>query len=164
MLSKALVLPHFDYCSNVWTNSSKTNVSYLQIQHNKLARVLLNADYLTPIDEMLNDLCWSRLHKRWDLAMYCCIFKCLMNLAPNYLSTNFMYSSSMHSYPTRFQESASLVIPKFDSCSGLRTFHSRAVKLWNSIPGDIRINVQSTSISLTAFKHIINELVQFVDA
>lgn len=159
MLSNALVLPHFDYCSSVWTNSSKTNLSSLQIQHNKLARIILSADNLTPIDDMLNELCWSRLHKRWDLALYCCIFKCLMNLAPSYLTSNFMYTSSMHSYCTRYQESASLTIPKYDSCSGLRTFHYRAVKLWNSIPSDIRINIHSTSISVTVFKHIIKELV-----
>ena len=97
LLSNALVLPHFDYCSNVWTNCSKHNLTSLQMQQNKLARIILGADLYTHIDDMLNELQWSRLNKRWDIAMYCFIFKCLCNFAPTYLSSQFNYTSSIHS-------------------------------------------------------------------
>ena len=159
MLSNALVLPHFDYCSSVWSNSSKTNLSSLQIQHNKLARIILSADYLTPIDDMLNELCWHRLNKRWDIAMYCCIYKCLMNLAPSYLTSNFTFASSIHSYSTRYQESASLDIPKYNSCSGQRTFHYRAVSLWNNLPSDFRMNIQNGDVSYGVFRDTIKQFV-----
>jgi hypothetical protein len=49
LLSNALVLPHFDYCSNVWTNCSKHNLTSLQMQQNKLARIILGAELYTPI-------------------------------------------------------------------------------------------------------------------
>ena len=151
MLGNALILPYFDYYSNVWTNSKKNNSSSLQIQQNKLARILLSADYLTPTDDMLNELNWFRLNKRWDIAMYCFVYKCINHYAPNYLTSNFIYTSSIHSYPTRHQCSASLVIPKYNTSSGLRTFQYRAVKLWNSLPADLRINVSSMSMNI--FKH-----------
>ena len=61
MLVKALVFPHFDYCSPVWSNSTRNHQRSLQILHNKLARVLLNADIRTPIDKMMKELDWELL-------------------------------------------------------------------------------------------------------
>ena len=148
MLGSALVLPLFDYCSSVWNNCSKLNLASLQTQQNKLARIILGADLYTPIDDMLNDLNWSRLNKRWDIAMYCLIYKCLSNLAPAYLSSQFDYTSSIHSYPTRYQCSASLVLPRNSSRSGQRTFHARAVKMWNTLPPEVRLNFSSVSLSV----------------
>jgi hypothetical protein len=157
MLGSALVLPHFDYCSSVWNNCSKFNLASLQIQQNKLARIVLGADLYTPIDEMLISLKWTRLSKRWDITFYCFIYKCLGYLAPTYLSSHFIYTSSIHSYPTRNQCTASLALPKYKSRSGQRTFHVRAVKLWNTLPSEIRLNI--SSMSLRMFK---NKIVSFL--
>ena len=44
MLANALVMPHFDYCSTVWSNCSAHLSNSLQILHNRLARILLTAD------------------------------------------------------------------------------------------------------------------------
>ena len=65
MVTKALVFPHFDYCSPVWSNSILNHQRSLQILHNKLARVLLNADIRTPIDKMMKELDWVTLDDRW---------------------------------------------------------------------------------------------------
>ena len=37
MLSNALVIPHFDYASSVWSNCSVNNQNDLQVLHNRLA-------------------------------------------------------------------------------------------------------------------------------
>ena len=65
LLAKALVFPHFDYCSPVWSNSTLNYQHSLQILHNKLARVLLNADIRTPIDNMMKELNLVTLDDRW---------------------------------------------------------------------------------------------------
>ena len=64
MLAQALVFPHFDYCSSVWSNFSMHHSNELQILQNRLARVLLSADIRTSVDKMLKDLDWVRLTHR----------------------------------------------------------------------------------------------------
>ncbi|XP_072046972.1 uncharacterized protein [Amphiura filiformis] len=66
MLAKALVFPHFDYCSSVWNNFNAYHHHELQVLQNKLARMLLHADIRTPIDQMMEDLNWVKLNCRWD--------------------------------------------------------------------------------------------------
>ena len=46
-LADSLVMPHFDYCSHVWSNCSLTLTSKLQILLNNLARIILSADIRT---------------------------------------------------------------------------------------------------------------------
>ena len=84
MLAKALVMPHFDYCSPVWTNCNITLLNSLQIHHNRLARILLSADIRTCIDDMMNSLNWVRLNKRWENQLLVMLFKCLIHKAPPY--------------------------------------------------------------------------------
>ena len=47
MLAQALVFPHFDYCSSVWSNFSMHYRNELQILQIRLAHVLLSADIRT---------------------------------------------------------------------------------------------------------------------
>jgi hypothetical protein len=54
MLSNALVIPHFDYASPVWSNFTHSCQTKLQILHNRLARTILSADIRTPVNEMMN--------------------------------------------------------------------------------------------------------------
>ena len=66
MLAQALVFPHFDYCSSVWSNISLYHINELQILQNRLARSLLSADIRTPVNKMMKDLDWDKLTCRWE--------------------------------------------------------------------------------------------------
>ena len=46
-LANALVIPHFDYASSVWSNCSATDQVHLQVLHNRLPRTILSADFRT---------------------------------------------------------------------------------------------------------------------
>ena len=46
-LANSLVMPHFDYCSHVWSNCSLTLSSKLQILLNNLAIIIISADIRT---------------------------------------------------------------------------------------------------------------------
>ena len=100
MLAKALVMPHFNYCSPVWTNCNTTLLNSLQIHHNRLARILLSADIRTRIDDMMNSLNWFRLN-RWENQLLLMLFKCLTHEAPPYLCSQFRYTQSIHTHGTR---------------------------------------------------------------
>ena len=58
---KAIVLPHFDYCSFVWDNCSVYLQAKLQKMPNRTARVITGKPYDTRISDMLNMLHWQPL-------------------------------------------------------------------------------------------------------
>ncbi len=153
LLANSLVMPHFDYCSSVWSNCNADLLNSLQVHHNRLARVLTGADIRTHIDDLMNSLNWIRLNERWNSQLLILLFKCLKETAPMYLSSQFNFTQSIHSHGTRSQTFNALVIPSWKAVSGKRTFHYRAVKLWNDLPNDIRGNFDS--MSLQSFKHNI---------
>ena len=150
MLSNALVNPHFDYASPVWGNFSQVSHAKLQVMHNRLARTILSADIRTPIIDMLNSLQWDNLSDRWKKQMLVVVFKCLKNISPPYLSSQFVFVHNTHMHATRNHSTNTLVIPKCNTNSGLRTFHVRAGHLWNSVPPSIRSEL--SNMSLRQFK------------
>ena len=103
VLVQALVFPHFDYCSSVWSNFSVCHGSELQILQNRLARVLLTADIRTPVDTLIKDLDWTRLILRWEQQLLLQTFKCLKQIAPTYIFSQFTFTYSTHSKCTRSQ-------------------------------------------------------------
>ena len=157
MLAKALVMPHFDYCSPVWTNCNTTLLNSLQIHHNRLARILLSADIRTRIDDMMNSLNWVRLNKRWENQLLVMLFKCLTHKAPPYLCSQFRYTQSIHTHGTRSQTSKCLVLPTWNIIPGKRSFHYRACHSWNELPLNLR-NVLFT-MNLYSFKKQISDYV-----
>jgi len=153
MLAKALVFPHFDYCSSVWSNFTAYHHHELQVLQNRLARMLLHADIRTPIDKMMVDLEWMKLNCRWDKQLLTITFKCLKKIAPSYISSVFTFTHSVHTKGTRSQTYNALVTPSWNNSSGKRTFHYRASVLWNNLPQTIRSEIDS--LSLPTLKNVI---------
>jgi len=153
LLANALVMPHLDYCSSVWSNCNTEFLHSLQVQHNRLARVLTNADIRTRIDDLMKSLNWTRLNERWNAQLLILLFKCLKGTAPMYLSSQFDFTHNSHSHGTRSQTFNSLIVPKWKTVYGKKTFHYRTAKLWNDLPCEICVNLQSMSIS--SFKNCI---------
>ena len=115
LLANALVIPHFDYASSVWSNCSETNQSHLQVLHNRLARTILSVDIRTPIDDMLNSLNWIRLCDRWSNHMLILTFKCMKSMCPDYLCNMFNFVHDNHDHVTRSHTSNTLIVPKYNS-------------------------------------------------
>ena len=91
-LANALVIPHFDYASSVWSNCSATDQAHLQVLHNRLARTILSADIRTPIDDMLSSINWIRLSNRWSNHMLILTFKGVLHLWALFLKTLCIFS------------------------------------------------------------------------
>ena len=154
LLAKAMVFPHFDYCSPVWSNFSVIHHNSLQILQNKLARVLLHADIRTSIDKMMNDLNWIKLDNRWKHQLLVMTFKCLKEIAPDYISSYFTFTRSTHNKNTRSQVTNILITPPWNIIAGKQSFHYRAASLWNRLPVSICSN--ALDMSLNKFKSVIN--------
>ena len=147
LLSNALVLQQFDYGSTVWSNFSSEFHSKLQVLHNNLARTILSADIRTPISDLMGALKWIKLDGRWYNQLLLIVYKCLQNLSPEYLSSQFEFVHNSHTHVTRNHSSNTLIVPKFRSNSGMRTFHVRVAYAWNSLPPEIRLDMESMSIN-----------------
>ena len=122
MLSNALVFLHFDYCSPDRSTCKAGFSNSLQILQNKLACVRLSADIRTFIDDLMTTLNRDKLDKRCQKQLLLTVFKCLKHDAPSYLSSKFVYTSSVHSQNTRSQSSNTLVMPSFNIKPGKCTF------------------------------------------
>ena len=59
LLYYSLVLPHLDYCNVIWGRTTQTNLQKLQTLQNRYARMILNAEFLTPNKQMLQILQWQ---------------------------------------------------------------------------------------------------------
>ena len=153
LLAKAMVFPHFDYCSPVWSNFTTGLHNHLQILQNKLARVLLHADIRTPIDKMMEELNWLKLDDRWKRQLLVVTFKCLKEIAPVYMSSYVTFTHSTHNRFTRNQSSNTLFIPSWNITAGKRTFQYRAATNWNKLPVSVRSNF--SDMSLNEFKGVI---------
>ena len=85
-------------------------------------------DHVTPGLQALNWLSIENLLIYKDTLM---TYKCLNNLAPSYLANKFTKRSDIHDCQTR--NNHCLNIPSYKTTAGQRTFHYRAVKIWNGI-------------------------------
>ncbi len=64
----AIILPHFDYCSLVWSNCSEYLLDKLQKnakQGGKL-RIITGSPYDIPTKEIFRELNWQSLPDRWE--------------------------------------------------------------------------------------------------
>ena len=122
-VANALVIPHFDYASSVWSNCSATDQAHLQVLHNRLARTILSADIRTPIDDMLSSINWIRLSNRWSNHMLILTLNVLKICALTiYVINSILFIMYIHNHITRSHTSNKLIVPKCNSNSGKRTF------------------------------------------
>ena len=71
------------------------------------------------------------------------MYKCMNNLAPDYLTSLFKKRSSIHQHNTR--NSNNLDIPKCRTVKAQNSFSYRGVSIWNSLPSEI-LNSPSVSV------------------
>ncbi|CAB4042409.1 Hypothetical predicted protein, partial [Paramuricea clavata] len=90
-------------------------------------------NHVTPI---LQQLAWLPVECVLKLRDAVTTYKCLKGLAPSYLCDKFQMRSKIHSVNTRNKDK--LDIPLYNSASGQRTFHYRAVSIWNELPNHIK--------------------------
>ncbi len=145
---QTLVLSKLFYCSVVWSNTMAKNVKKLQLVQNFAAKIITNThkfDHITPV---LHDLKWLPVDRYLIYRDTLQIYKCLKGLSPVYLKDQCQQRTSIHQYLTRHIND--LVIPKFRTSTGQRTFQFRAVKLWNNLDDSIKSidNIKTFKIEL----------------
>ena len=143
-------MPLLDYCDVAWSNASSNNLDRLLKLHNRMARMILGAHPRTHIADMFRELNWQELPIRWNQHRMIQVYKCLNDLAPDYLKCIFTRPS--HEIETRFRTNSSLINTiKLNNNAASRTLEFMGYAGWNNL----NVN-QRNCRSLNAFKSGLN--------
>ena len=82
-----MVQPYFDYSITICGSCSKSLICSVQKLQNKAARVVTgNADFNFSVSDMIKQLGWMNISKRFNYFMFILIYKCLHGQALSNLS------------------------------------------------------------------------------
>ena len=141
------ILPLIDYGCNTWSATTSSNIERISKLQKRAARIILQAEYLTPSNLMFEEFGWLSIRRRFMYNKALLTFKALNNLTPAYISNLLKPMSETQSLSLRSSDNGLLSIPRSRSALYDRSFSYSASKLWNSLPQSLR-----TSSSLNEFK------------
>jgi hypothetical protein len=132
---KALVQPHFDYCSLVWDGLGIKLADKLQKLQNRAARVVSGLSYDVSSEDVLDGFGWDKLQIRRTKQKAKMMFNISKNLVPSYLQT--IFKEQKHHYEIRNSKNK-LVLPKPRTNYMKKSFGYSGALLWNNLPSNIR--------------------------
>ena len=106
------------------------------------ARIILQADIMTPSQQLFQELGWLPFPKRVEYHTSVMVFKALNGQAPEYLSDLLIKSEQIKNL--RSDDKEILKVPFSKTAYYDRSFSVNGAKLWNSLPLYLR---QSTNIN-----------------
>lgn len=134
---KAIIHPHFIYCSSILYLANQTDISRLQKLQNTCMRHILKANRFTSSNLLLSAL--NLMNVRQTIMYYTTIFihKIVNSQSPSYLTNRIKYRGSNHG-ERKLRNASELERSKATkSCTQNALFHN-GIKLYNSIPNYIR--------------------------
>ena len=148
----ALVLPHFDYCCEVWDTINFTLCNRLQKLQNRAARIIVGRINEHGQSELaLAELNWKTLSERRAQFVASQMYKITHDLAPKRLSNIFHETPSSRHYNLR-DSSPKLCLPQPMTDYLKKSFSYRGGKLWNSLSDDILVVDQSLVVFKTSIR------------
>lgn len=155
LLYNSTILPVFDYCDVLWSNTSAKNLSRIQRLQNRAARVILRAHGRTHVNDMLHKLKWLNVVDRVTYHKSLLVFKCYRKLVPEYLVDIFVPVNTVHHYNTR--QSKNMFIHRMEKGSGIKSFKYSGAKLFNTFSENLKQCANSKEFKKQYFKeHRIN--------
>ena len=140
IIINSLVFSKLFHCSNVWSNSTESNLNRIHAVQNFVCRIISNRrkyDHVTPI---LEDTRWLPVRQPLYYRHATTAFKCMTGCAPDpALFSKYIERACVTNRTTR--NAQMLQIPLYRAATGQITFYLRSVKLWNA--SDLRRNLKS---------------------
>ena len=134
-LYRAFILPHFDYCSQIWHHCGARNTRKLERVNERALRFVYK-DKNNSYDRLLN---WIGLHSTLEgrriQDMLITINSCFQEKAPTPIVNLLKVKDTKYN----LRGTNMLSLPKVRSTKhGLRSFRYFAAKTWNALPDSIR--------------------------
>ena len=102
------------------------------------ARIILQADFMTPSQLMFQELGWLTFPIRIQYHIGVMVFKSLNGLAPEYLTNLLTKPSQMHDRNLRSNDKDILKIPFSRTTYYDKSFSVTGPRFWNSLPLELR--------------------------
>ena len=125
-----LVLSHLDYCSVVWSGSTKKASGKLQLSQNRAAWLALGCTQRANINNMHISLSCLKVEERLTSSLLLFMRGIDMLNAPSCLIELLAHSSDIHAYPTRHATRGLFAVLKSRIDYGRRTVLHRAMNTW----------------------------------
>ena len=135
-LYKALIEPHFNYCSSVWDGLNVKLSEKLQKLQNRAARVITRSSYDIPTDNVFERLKWNKLSSIRNKHKAILMHKIMNDQTPDYLKE--LFEIRPNPYNLRDSENK-LSLPKPRTDYLKRSISYSGAHLWNNLPKELRL-------------------------
>ena len=149
LFCNAYILPHIDYCCNIWGHCPETHKLAINRILKRSARLALNATISTPSQELFSTLHWLKFENRVQYQTATLTYKALNNLAPSYLKNCLSYSANNS---LRSNTNSNLQLPSVHIELFRQSFEYSAPKVWNIFNNQIK-----SASTLSSFKSKVYE-------
>ena len=138
MLYNSMVLPHLNYCSNVWSTTDQKHLNVLERLQRRAAKIIIGVPKRTPTTEVYKRVKWLPLKQRWTMNRCLMVHKCVDGDVPGYYHDYFKHVSDVHSYNTRSASRQNLATPATRTSTCQRSFKYRGAKDYNDLAPEHR--------------------------
>ena len=147
--------PTMMYGSLVWTSCSTEHLKRVFRLQKRAARVILQVDTRSRTVDNFKKLGWIPFYDEVKINKCILVFKKLNGDVPSYIDKLFITNQSIHSRQTR-HGGYNLVCPGYTRSSEVgRSFTISSIKLWNSLPPEIKRKQSIGSFKNALRKHFI---------
>ena len=154
MIYKAMIQPHFDYCSPLWDNCCLTLKDKLQKFQNRAARIIAGVNYEVNSADVLNSLGWETLEDRRIRNKSIFMFRILNGFTAPSLKESFTWVRVMQGNYNLRNSHTDLALPNPRREFLKRSFKYSGAKLWNCLSLEAKL-----AESEYAFKTNINRII-----
>ena len=140
---KSLILPHFDYCTAVWSSIGNGLSQKLEKLQNRAARIITGSSWDARSAPILHTLKWNSLADRRAKQLKSLMFKTVNHLVPEYLCDKFANVNTIHRHNLRGAQH-NLFVPRPNTEALKKSFCYRGAVSWNSLSAEAK---QATTLN-----------------
>jgi len=140
----AFINSRIDYCNSVFNGISSQLLQRLQAIQNAAVRLITGARRSQHVTPILRQLHWLPIRQRILFKTAVLVYKCRHGMAPSYLST-YCIPTSSHDGQRHLRSAVSgqlhVSVPRTTTNYGDRSFAVSSPVVWNSLPAALRLDM-----------------------
>ena len=153
LLYHGIFYPFLMYGIHVWGLTFDSYLEHIYILQKKVLKSITFSDMMAHSKPLFHDLQLLKLNDIHNVHISLFVYECVNGLSPAYFADFFNLLSNKHMFMTRQSTKGNLFLERRNTDQyGIRSIQFSGVKLWNSIPPNIR-----ASKSLNTFRNELNK-------